>query len=123
MNRHVDVVILESTVVMTGIAHVLCAQPGLSVKAVPSLGALPHLLAVHCPDVLIFDLAALAVDEVRPLVRSHCRLTFIGLDLAGRQALTFSSRTCPLSSIDDLTHLIDLAAMVAVPASGCAVPP
>lgn len=121
MNNSVRVAILGSSVIMAGIAHALRAQDGITVCVVGCTDELQHLFEQSCPDILIFDLAAVTVDDVRPLLRGHGARTFIGIDIAGRQALTLSSRTCPLSTLDDLAHLIDLSAMVAVTAPGCVV--
>ena len=109
MDNSVQIAILGSSVVMVGIASALRARAALYVRVVTCTGDLLRLTEQSTPDILIFDLAAVAVDEVRPLLRSHRTLTLIGIDIAGRQALTFSGKSCPLSTLDDLTRLIDLA--------------
>lgn len=108
MNGIVHVAILSSSVVMAGIVHLLRTRPGLRVHVVECADDLLHLLEATYPDVLIFELANAAIDDVRPFVRRHGgALTLIGIDIPHRQARTFTSQANSLISLDDLVQLLD----------------
>lgn len=122
MEKPVQVAVLGTSVILTGIAHALSAQAGLSVHVAGGVGELPHLLECAHPAILLIDLATVAVDDVRPYIYRYGALTLIGIDFTRRQAFTFSNQPNPLRTLDDLTRLIDQLTVSAMYPNRCTAP-
>lgn len=101
-----SVIVLDSSVVMAGIAHVLGEQHGLCVQAIHRIDDLARGPAQGQHAVLILDIAAISADQVLAIAYQHPGISVLGIDVSGGQAIAFSSRSHPLRTTLDLTRLI-----------------
>ncbi len=101
-----SVIVLNSSVVMAGIAHVLGEQHGLCVRAIHRIDDLARGPAQGQHAILILDIAVISADQVLAIAYQHPGISVLGIDVSGGQAFAFSSRSHPLRTTLDLTRLI-----------------
>lgn len=109
MQDCLHIAVLESSIVMAGLARALRQHARLCVLCIATCGSeLPRCVEIAPAHILIFDLAAVTADQLRRVVHRDEAITLIGIDAMRSRAITFTGNTSPLHTVDDLVELLDL---------------
>lgn len=101
------ILIYGNSLFVAGVAAELGTMPNLSIERIDTadLKMVPQLYAT-CPTLLIVDLATTSADIVLTCLIECPTLVLIGLDLKGSRVVILSSKSFPVTTVQELTSVI-----------------
>lgn len=107
MNSPRKVLLFGRTLLIEGVNASLHPTDGLEIERIEgNLDNLAGQLQMMCPDVVIFDLVAIRVQQVVAVMQACPQVRLIGLDPQHNTAIELSSQVHVTRSTNDLTQII-----------------
>lgn len=101
------VLIYGNSLFVAGVAAELGAVPGLTIKRVDISGLTsPEQLQIGCATTLIIDLATIHSDLLLHCLLECPTMVLVGLDLKNSRVMVLNSQFFPVSTLQELTHVL-----------------